>query len=86
MLVLATFISICIAAVLFLLRFLYALQSEISSAPRHLGAFVDHISTYRVPFGDVAPAFALVHSNSGMALRGSQVLFDSRAKSQVKEA
>ncbi len=91
MLILATFIVICIAAVAFLLRFLFALQSEISSAPKRGAAFVDHICTYRIPFVDraygPAPALSLVHSNSGMALRGSPASFGSHAKdSQVKEA
>lgn len=90
MLILATFISVCMAAVFFLLRFLFALQSEISSAPKRSAACVHHIS-YRIPSGDwahgPAPALALIHSNSGMALRGFPVSFDSRARnSQLKKA
>ncbi len=92
MLVLATFISICIAAVLFLLRFLFALESELRSAPR--AACVEHISAYRVPFGGGprgrAPALTLVHSNTGLARRGSpefqEALLPRKEKSQYKEA
>ncbi len=89
MLILATLISICIAAVLFLLRFLFALESEIRSTPERSAACVNHVCTYRIPFVDRAqgPALTLVHSNPGLALRGAHDLLDSRTKdSQVKEA
>ncbi len=90
MFVLATLIVICIAAVAFLLRFLFALQSEISSAKRS-GAFVEHICTYRIPIVDrpygPAPALSLVRSNSGIAIRGSAVSFGWHSEdSQVKKA
>jgi hypothetical protein len=47
MLALATFGSICIAAVLFLLRFLVALNVEAKLTPTHAPLRVAPISTYR---------------------------------------
>ena len=52
MLVLAMFLSIGFAAVLFLLRFLFALDSEISSERKRSKARFDHITAYRTSSGD----------------------------------
>jgi hypothetical protein len=94
MMVLATFISICIAAVLFLLRFLFAVESECRAARRVSTARLHSLSTYRIPSGGgayaLAPALALVHSNTGQAFRGYPVFQDAlvarEEKSQYKQA
>jgi hypothetical protein len=65
MLVLATFILVCMVAVLFLLRFFFALESEVRSARKHSQARVEHISAYQIPSGiRVVPVLAVVHSDS----------------------
>jgi hypothetical protein len=92
MLVLAMFLSIGSAAVLFLLRFLFALNSEISSEQkRSLGSF-DHITAYRISSGDrvsgVAPALTLVWRQEVGARPDSRLVsVNSRERnSQLKEA
>ena len=91
MLVLATFISIGVVAVLLLLRFLVAIESEIRSARKRSPGYVKRLSIYRIPSlaeGNVSvPVLTLLHSDAGLALRGCPVVFDSRAKdSQFKGA
>jgi hypothetical protein len=91
MLILATFIPICMAAVFFLLRFLVALNSEIRSARKPSAVLPKRHSIYRLPSVAGAnasvPTPVLVHSNSGLALRGCTSSFDSCAKgSQLKGA
>jgi hypothetical protein len=70
MLVLASILSICAAAVAFLLRFLYALESDVRSHGKR-SVRLERIRTHRVPSrtevrGPV-PALTLVHSNSRLA-------------------
>jgi hypothetical protein len=91
MLVLAAFIPICVVAVLLMLRFFFALESEIRSKRKRSAARVDHITKYRIPSGNgahgSAPGFTLVHSSSGLALRGCPDGFLQRNyKSRYKEA
>jgi hypothetical protein len=92
MLVLAMFLSIGFAAVLFLLRFLFALDSEISSERKRSKTRVDHITAYRTPSGilvyGTAPALTLAHSNSWRPdVRVRPISTDSRERnSQLKEA
>jgi hypothetical protein len=91
MLALATFISICVVAILFLLRFLFAIESEIRSARKSSPSCVKRLSIYPIPSSAGAdgsvPALTLVHSDGGLALRGGAVSFKSRANdSQLKEA
>jgi hypothetical protein len=68
MLVLATFMAICIVAVLFLLQFLLALDSESKLARNHSTVRVEPISSYRSQQGwqvrDSTPVLTLVHSGS----------------------
>jgi hypothetical protein len=65
MMVLATFTTICGAAVLFLLRFLFALESESRSARMRQS---ENVSAYRTHSGsqvsDSAPVLMLVHYKS----------------------
>jgi hypothetical protein len=94
MLVLAVFIPICTVAVLFLLRFLFALESEFKSARKPLAERVSRISTFRISSGagahGSAPVLTLVHSSSGLPLRESLEsrgsLFQREQKSQFKRA
>ena len=70
MLVLAAFLAICAVAVAFLLRFLYALESDVRSHGKR-AARLERIRTQRVPSrtevrGPV-PALTLVHSNARLA-------------------
>ena len=71
MLVLATFFSICAVFVAFLLRFLFALESEVRS-DQERSARVERIWTYRVPSRAVvqgqAAKLTLVHANSSPSL------------------
>ena len=66
--VLATFITICMAAVLFLIRFLFALESESRATRTRLGANAEPIVVYRGQgtgqIRESAPALILVYSNS----------------------
>jgi hypothetical protein len=68
MLVLAAFLSICAVGVAFLLRFLFAVESDLRSHGKH-SARVDRIRTLSVPVGTAAwgpaPPLILVHSNEG---------------------
>ncbi len=74
MLVLAIFFSICIAAVLFMLRFLLALDSEVRSLQTYPAARLERVSTGQAGarVRESAPAITLVHSRSRMALRPSR--------------
>lgn len=69
MMILTVFVSICMVAVLFLLRFLVATELEIRSARKSSPAFVKHLSIHRIPSpagaNGVAPELALVHSAAG---------------------
>jgi hypothetical protein len=66
--VLATFLVIGMAAVLLMLRFIFALDSEIRVARRCPAASVHCISSHRSPSGveasDSAPGLTSVDSNS----------------------
>jgi hypothetical protein len=93
MLVLAVFLSICAVVVAFLLRFLYALESEVRSHGKR-SVRLERIRTHRVPSrtevrGPV-PALTLVHSNSRLApfarLEASGARFGANEDSQIKEA
>jgi hypothetical protein len=68
MVVMATFLAISMAAVLLMLRFIFALESEIKTAKRHAAATVHSISAYRNPSvagaRDSAPLLTLVDSNA----------------------
>jgi len=89
MLILATFVSICVVAILFLLRFLVALESEIRAARKRSTANVKSRSIYRIPSsaGANGSVLTLVHSDAGLAVRGGAVSFNSRAKdSQLRGA
>jgi hypothetical protein len=94
MLVLTVFISICTVAVLFLLRFLFALESEFKSARKPLAERVSRISTFRISSGagarDSGPVLTLVHSSSGLfsreSLESDSLLFQREQKSQFKRA
>jgi hypothetical protein len=70
MLVLAAFLAICAMGVAFLLRFLFALESDLRAQGKH-PARVERIHTCRIPArsvaGSAAPALVLVHSNLGLA-------------------
>jgi hypothetical protein len=96
MLVLAMFISICFVAVLFLLRFLFALNSEVSSERKRSKARVDHITAYQTSSGvrvqGMIPVLTMVHSSSwGREARlprvSRPISIDARERnSQLKEA
>ena len=94
MLVLAVFLSIGAAAVFFLLRFFFALESELRSARRDSTARVETNSAGRFRSAtrvrDSAPAITLVNSRSRLALRPRQVSpvvhFQHEQNSQLKEA
>jgi hypothetical protein len=68
MLVLATFLAISMAAVLLMLRFIFALDSEIRAAKKHSAATVHFISGERSPSAsgarDSSPLLTLVDSNA----------------------
>ncbi len=64
MLVLATFLSIGIAAVLFLLRFLFALDSDIRAAKRRSADAAQTIAAHRRHSGDAARALTVVEFGS----------------------
>ena len=89
---LATFFTICSVAVLFLLRFLFALESETRSARTRPAAAVVRVSANRFqPVSqryDSAPVLTVVHSNAsrqGVAAR--PISPDARVKnSEYKEA
>jgi hypothetical protein len=68
MLVLTAFLSICAVGVAFLLRFLFALESDLRAHGKHT-ARVERIHSYRVPARSEAgsPAPVLIHSNPGLA-------------------
>lgn len=70
MLVLTAFLSICAVSVAFLLRVLFALESDLRAHGKHT-ARVERIHSYRVPArpeaGKAAPALVLIHSNPGLA-------------------
>jgi hypothetical protein len=63
MAVLATFILICIAAVLFLLRFLFALNSDIQTARKHPAVRIERIQRKARARSSVS-AITLVYSRS----------------------
>jgi hypothetical protein len=67
MLPLAIFITICIASVLFLLRFLFALQAESKNARAHSAVVITHLAAHRAQTAkqvrDSAPVLTLVHSD-----------------------
>jgi hypothetical protein len=96
MLVLAMFISICFVAVLFLLRFLFALNSEVSAEHKRSTARIDHITAYQTSSGarvqGLTPVLTMVHSNSwqkDVRVRplARPIPIDSRERnSQLKEA
>jgi hypothetical protein len=96
MLVMAIFLSICFTAVLFLLRFLFALESEVRSGRKRSKASVDHTTAYEVPSGirvqDATPVLTLVHANTWTRVRpvsrlSPLVSIDSHARSsELKEA
>jgi hypothetical protein len=71
MLVLAAFLSICLAAVFFLLRFLLALNSEVKSEQMRPRANVELLSFRRAE--NAAQEIVLVHSRSRLVLRPIQV-------------
>jgi L-asparagine transporter-like permease len=90
MLVLTAFLSICAAGVAFLLRFLFALESDLRVHGKH-PARVERIRTGGVPVSiaavEAAPALVLIHSNPGLARRATAaagVRVDQ--SSHVKEA
>jgi hypothetical protein len=68
MLFLTMFVLICLAAVLFLLRFLYAIDSALSSEPKRVKARVDHITTFQTRSGSRdqgrAPVLAMIQPSS----------------------
>ena len=84
--VLATFISICIAAVLFMLRFLLALDSEAKASQRHSRAGVQSVLLGRT--ANAAPAITLVRSRPRWALRPNHVVpmatFQPEERSQYR--
>ena len=51
MLAMTVFISVCMVAVLFLLRFLFAVESEIRAEHKRARTRVDHVTTYQTPAG-----------------------------------
>ena len=94
MLVLAVFSSICTVAVLFLLRFLFALESEVKSTRKPLAERVNRISTFRILPGagthGSAPVLTLVHSSSGLfsseSLESNGSLFQREQESRFRKA
>jgi hypothetical protein len=96
MLALAMFISICFVAVLFLLRFLLALNSEVSAERKRSKARVDHITAYQMPSGirvqGTIPVLTMVHSNAfrreaRLSHVSRPISIDARERnSQLKEA
>ncbi len=89
MIVLTAFVSICVVAVLFLLRFLVAIESEIGSARKRSLASVKRLSTYRIPVLAGAKGAVPVltyHSDAGLALRGASFAHSSTKDSQLKRA
>ncbi len=95
MLVLATFISICVVAVLFLLRFLFALEAGIESRTQAVNGETRahlHLPFRRSGAGAYAsaPALTLVHSNAELAHSSPSGIPDASLhrdqRSQLKEA
>ena len=90
MLMLTAILSICAVGVAFLLRFLFALESDLRVQGKH-PARVERIRTRGIPARIVAveqpPALVLVHSNPGLTRRGT-VAAEGRAyqNSHIKEA
>lgn len=91
----ATFLTICVTAVLFLFRFLYALHAETKAARSSEPAGVESVSLYRSQAEgrnrDSAPALTLIHFHtSRLAVHADQISpisFVHREKnSQYKEA
>jgi hypothetical protein len=66
--VLATFILICIAAVLFLLRFLFALNSDIQTSRKHPAVRVERIERGTRVCGSER-AITVVYSRSRLFVR-----------------
>jgi hypothetical protein len=90
MLMLTAFLSICAVGVAFLLRFLFALESDIEARGGH-SARVERIRTRGVPASIVAveqpPALVLVHSNPVLTRRGMVAAEGSAYQnSHIKEA
>lgn len=93
MLVLVTFLSICTVFVAFLLRFLFALESDIRSHGKR-SVRVDRIWTDRAPSLAVAqgsaPKLTLVHTSSRLApqapLEASGTRLRAVNHSRAKEA
>jgi hypothetical protein len=68
MLVLATFMTFCVVAVVFLIGFLFAVRSDIQAARNRPRTRIEPLSDYPAQRGshtrDPVPALTLVHSNS----------------------
>ncbi len=76
--VVATFSTICIAAVLFLLRFLFALESETRSARTRQSEVAEVYANRTRPGSqarNAAPALMLVHSNTSRQAATSRSIF-----------
>lgn len=90
MMVLNVFISICLVAVLFLLRFLFALESELRSARKSSPTRVKPLSIYRIPSlaGANSSGPVLTYDRaSGLAFRGFPSSDEMRRRdSQLKGA
>jgi hypothetical protein len=82
MLVLVTFFSIGVVAVLFLLRFLMALESEVKASRKRTPAILEVASRRRAASFPIT----LVHSRSRLALRPNRIAPILERKSQLKGA
>jgi hypothetical protein len=89
MLVLATFLTICIVAVLLLLRFLIALDAEITSARNRSTVKAESIPASRTQRGsqsrNSAPVLNLVHFHSPRPVASGSFVARER-NSRYKEA
>jgi hypothetical protein len=86
MLVQAIFVAICFSGVLFLLRFLFALESEIRAERMRSKATVEHVTAFPTPSGfrEAASLLTVAHSRPWQPIHSAM---DAAAKfSQLRRA
>ena len=89
MLVLVAFISICMIAVMFLLRFFFALQSEVNAHGVRSVTGVTRISADRRLFATDRTStrtLTLIHSNSRLASASTSAFSQVESGSRFKQA
>ena len=96
MLVLTVFLSVCLIAVMFLLRFFFAIDSEIRSQRKRPAEEVTRAFTQRTPTSEevrsaaAARAITLVYSRSRLAIgahsASAGVFHQTKKSARLKEA